>query len=304
MNIEQAKAIPVSVILDKMILKPQKINGHKHLYFSPFRNEKTPSFWLDTKKNLWCDYGDMTWKGGDGIHLVRAYLFYQGMDHQVTDALRWLRNMTGFVPTIQPVSDPDELPKDKNLIIRHTSKVSKDFLIQYGDNRGIPLSVLTKYFKQSTVTNKLSGLRFYALSMQNDMKGYELRNERFKGCIGRKYITFIRGTVPKPDGINIFEGVFDFVSVVTQQNGRPLKNDTIILHSLSNLKKASAYIRNYGYRDCYTWMDNDEPGIEAAKAWEEFCKTEENLLHIPMNHLYKPYKDVNAAHVAKLELGA
>jgi len=302
MNIEQAKAIPVSVILDKMNLKSQRTNGHKHLYFSPFRNEKTPSFWVDTQKSLWHDYGDTQWQGGDGIHLVRAYLFYQGLDHQVTDALRWLRNMTGFVPTIQPVTDPDEQPKDDSLVLKHTGRITKDYLVKYADDRGIPSSVLTKYFQQSIVLNNLTGLRFHTLCMRNDMKGYELRNEKFKGCIGRKYITFIRGTQPKPEGIHIFEGAFDFVSVITQQNGRPLKDDAMILHSLSNLKKASAYIRNYGYRNCFTWMDNDEPGLEAAKSWEAFCKTEENLLHIPMNHLYAPYKDVNAAHMAKLEL--
>jgi len=157
----------------------------------------------------------------------------------------------------------------------------------------------------------MTGLRFHTLSMRNDLKGYELR--KFKGCLGKKYITFIRGTQPKPAGINIFEGAFDFVSVITQRNGQPLTNDAMILHSLSNLKKATAYIRNYGkkatayirnygYRECITWMDNDKAGLEAVKSWEEFCKTEENLQHVPMNDLYAPYKDVNAAHMAKLEL--
>jgi len=302
MNIEQAKAIPVSVILDKMNLKPQRTNGHKHLYFSPFRKETTPSFWVDTKTNLWHDYGDMQWKGGDIIHLVRAYLFYEGLDHQVMDALRYIRAMTGQIPVIRPVVDPDEQPKDKSLVLKYTGKITKDYLIEYANDRGIPRSVLTNHFHQAIVLNNLTGLRFHTLTMRNDMKGYELRNEKFKGCIGRKYITFIRGTQPKPDGIHIFEGAFDFASVITQQNGRQLKDDALILHSLSNLKKATAYIRNYGYRNCFTWMDNDQPGIEASKSWEAFCKTEENLVHVPMNKLYAPYKDVNAAHMAKLEL--
>lgn len=302
MNIEQAKAIPVSVILDKMNLTPQRTSGHKTLYFSPFRNEKTASFWVDTQKNLWCDYGNMQWKGGDGIHLVRAYLFYQGMDHHVTDALRWMRNMTGFIPVIRPVADEDEKPTESTLKWKYTGKITKPYLIEYAEKRGIPYSVLTKYFKQSYILNTNSGLSFHSLSMRNDMKGHELRNENFKGCLGRKYITFIRGTDAKPDGINIFEGAFDFVSVITQQNGKPMKDDVMILHSLSNLKKATAYIRNYGYKKCFTWMDNDKPGLEAVDAWEEFCKTEEGLLHVPMNHLYKPYKDVNAAHMASLEL--
>ncbi len=302
MNIEQAKAIPISVILGKMNLTPQRNSGHKELYFSPLRKERTPSLWVDLNKNLWHDYGDIQWKGGDGIHLVRAYLFNQGLDHQVSDALRWLNNMTGLHPVIRPVVDEGEKPCDKTLVLKHTGKLTKQYLIRYGADRGIPENILTKYFQQAIVLNNTTGLRFHTLSMRNDLKGYELRNEKFKGCIGKKYITFIRGTKPKPDGINIFEGAFDFVSVITQQNGRPLKNDTMILHSLSNLRKASAYIRNYGYRSCFTWMDNDAPGIEAVKSWDAFCKTEQNLLHVPMNRLYAPYKDVNAAHMAKLEL--
>lgn len=52
MNIEQAKAIPISVILDKMNLTPQRTSGDKTLFFSPFRNERTASFWVDTQKSV------------------------------------------------------------------------------------------------------------------------------------------------------------------------------------------------------------------------------------------------------------
>lgn len=302
MNIEQAKAIPISVILDKLNLKPQRKNGHKTLYFSPLRREKTPSFWVDEKTNLWYDFGDAKWQGGDSIHLVRAYLDSENENCAVADALRWLRNMTGFVPVIKPVTDPEETPTEKSLVISHTGKITQKKLIEYASNRGIPLTVLNQQCGQAIVKNNKTQKKFYALCMRNELKGYELRNPFFKGCIGKKYITFIRGIQPKPDGINIFEGAFDYLSVIAQQEGIPLTNDAIVLHSLSNLKKAAAYIRNYGYRNCFTWMDNDKPGQEATKVWEEFCKTEQGLRHVPMNGLYAPYKDVNAAHMAKLGL--
>lgn len=302
MNIEQAKSIPISVILDKLKLIPQRKNGHKWLYFSAFRKEKTPSLWVDTKANLWCDFGDAKWKGGDGIHLVRAYLDSENESCAVSDALRWLKNMTGFIPDIKPVHDPADTPTEKSLVLKHTKALSYEKLIEYGCSRGIPKNLLQKHFEQACIYNTKSQKNFYALSMRNDRKGYELRNPYFKGCIGKKYITFIRGAEPKPEGINIFEGAFDYLSVIAQQDGKPLKNDTMILHSLCNLKKATAYIKNYGYRNCFTWMDNDVPGKEATQSWEDFCKTEENLTHVAMNNLYAPYKDVNAAHMAKLEL--
>lgn len=304
MNIEQAKAIPVSVILDKLGFKPHRKNGNKWQYFSPFRNEKTPSFWVNTKKNEWIDYGDMQWKRGDGIHFVRAHLFYQGEDSQVPDALRWLSKMTGFIPNIRSIVDPEEKETKDTLVWKYTGNISKPYLIEYGANRGIPKTVLDKYFKQTIVLNNSTGFKFHSLSMQNEAKGYELRNERFKGCLGRKDVTFIRGTGDGIDGINIFEGAFDFLSVVTEQEGLPLKNDTVILHSLCNLERATAYIRNHGYKYCLTWMDNDEPGQKATAAWKEFCQTEKGLRHIPMNSRYEPYKDVNAAHMAKLGLDA
>ncbi|MBS1509388.1 MAG: toprim domain-containing protein [Bacteroidetes bacterium] len=302
MNIEQAKSIPISVILDKLNLAPQRTSGHRVLYFSPFRREKTPSLWVDTKNNLWRDFGDSKWIGGDIIHLVRGYLNNENENCEVTDALRWLRNMTGFIPDIKPVIDPDEVSAEKTLVLREVNKIKQVKLIEYGNNRGIPESILRTYFVEAAVFNTKTQKKFYSLCMRNDLKGYELRNPYFKGCIGKKYITFIRGTKPKPEGINIFEGAFDFASAIAQLNGKPFENDSLILHSLSNLKKASAYLKNYGYRYAYTWMDNDEPGIEATKSWEGFCKTEENLLHVPMNEIYLPYKDVNAAHMAKLEL--
>jgi Toprim-like len=302
MNIEQAKAIPISVILDKLNLTPQRTSGHKQLYFSPFRNEKTASFWVDTKTNLWCDFGDSKWKGGDGIHLVRAYLDSENENCAVTDALRWLKNMTGFVPAIKAVADPDDTPTETTLILKHTGKLVNEKLIEYGLSRGIPKTLMVSYFGQSLIYNAKSQKKFYALSMRNELKGHELRNPYFKGCIGKKYITFMRGTVSKPTSIHVFEGAFDYLSVIAQENGQLLKDDAIILHSLSNLNKATAYIRNYGYRNCFTWMDNDQPGLEAVEAWEAFCKTEENLLHVPMNSFYAPSKDVNAAHMAKLEL--
>lgn len=285
-----------------MNLTPQRKNGHKVLYFSPLRNEKSPSLWVDTKANLWCDFGDAKWKGGDGIHLVRAYLDSENEGCAVTDALRWLKNMTGFIPDIKPVNDPGDTPTEKTLVLRQTGPIVHENLIEYARGRGIPKNLLVKHFDQATIFNTKSQKKFFALSMRNDLKGYELRNPHFKGCIGKKYITFIRGTEDKPDGINIFEGAFDYLSVIAQQNGLHLKKDAIILHSLINLKKATAYIKNYGYQNCFTWMDNDEPGKEAVNSWDEFCKTEEKLLHVPMNRLYFPYKDVNAAHMAKLEL--
>lgn len=302
MNIEQAKTIPISVILDKMGKIPKRTNGRKTLYSSPLRNEKTPSFWVNELANTWRDYGDIEWKGGDGIHLVRAYLDSETLTCGVSEALRWLRNMTGHVPYIRPV--PVEEHKDDRsfLKLRKVIDLEKEGLYLYAENRGIPRTLAEKYFKEIHFFNSKTEKTFFALCMKNESKGYEVRNPVFKGTVQKKDIIFIRGTTPKPPGIHVFEGPMDFVSVIAQRNGKPLEDDAIILTSLSLLGMGSAYIKSYGYEYCYTWMDNDQSGIEATKSWKTFCKNEEGLTHIPMNESYLPYKDINAHHTAKLEL--
>lgn len=304
MNIEQAKKIPLSVILSKLDRVPQRENDHEAWYFSPFRGETTPSFKVNKKSNWWIDHG--TGQGGDVIDLVRCHLENHGENSTCKDALRWTRNMTGFVPRIISVKDEDEPlqcgKKDPTLVFKKEIPIEQYGLLHYGESRGIPRTILKAYLQEVHFFNSQSGKTIKALSLKNEAKGYEARNPFFKGCIQKKAISFIRGKVPKPEGVNIFEGFMDFLSVITQRDGKPLDDDAIILNSLNCMDQATAYIRNYGYRYCYTWMDNDDPGKKATKSWVEFCKTEENLTHIHMNEKYQPYKDVNAHHMAKLEL--
>lgn len=138
--------------------------------------------------------------------------------------------------------------------------------------------------------------------MVNEEGGYEVRNPFFKGYVGAKGISFIRGKQPKPEGIHIFEGFMDYVSAIAFEQVPQFDDDTIILNSLSCLKHATPYIRNYGYQVAYTWLDNDLAGQKGTQALAEFFKTEENLLHKPMNEIYLPHKDMNAWHMARLSL--
>ena len=161
--------------------------------------------------------------------------------------------------------------------------------------------VAEKLLKQICFTNEKSGKTIFALGLENEEEAFEIRNSFFKGCIGQKSISFIRGTQSKPSGINIFEGMFDYLSVITQRNGKLLKNDTIILNSLNCLKQIVPYVKDYGYQFGYTWLDNDLAGKKATPKLLEIFKAE-NIAFCPMNSLYQPYKDVNAAHIAKLEL--
>ena len=168
--------------------------------------------------------------------------------------------------------------------------------------RGIPLELARQHLKEIHVRNPGTGKRFFALGIPNEEGGHELRNPFFKGTLGAKAITFIRGKRPKPDSIHLFEGVFDYLSAVAQRKGNGFQGDTIILNSLACLKQAIPYIHDYGYRTAYTWLDNDPAGETATAALAEFFQTQSELTHRRLNHLYAPHKDVNAWHMHSLGL--
>jgi hypothetical protein len=299
MNIELAKTIPMADFLRKQGFEPSKIKGHDLWYLSPLRNEKTPSFHIHTGKNVWYDHGEG--KGGDLITYVCEYLKTQNVDHAVTDALRYIKNIGGYVPKIRPVSVESHKEEDRALKLKSDRELQHAGLIAYLSDRGIPLTIGRMYLRQLYVHNGNSGKDFYTLGIKNEKKGFELRNLYFKGSLGKKYYTFIRGSKPKPERLNIFEGFMDYLSIITQREGKPFEGDTIILNSLITMERSIELIRNYGYEIAHTWLDNDEPGKKATIAYGEFFKAE-GVRHEVMNDQYAPYKDVNAWHMVKLGL--
>lgn len=300
MNIEQAKRIPLGDILHILGFKPSQQKNYESWYLSPFRNEKTASLHVRENLNIWYDFG--LGKGGDSIDLVRLYLQTQGEGHTIPDALRWMKNMLGYAPRIQPIAFAEKPTSQPKLSIHTKGRIEHVGLIHYLKGRGIPLSLAQRHFEQATLLNSDSGKTFFALVFRNEIGGYEIRNKFFKGSLGKKYIGFIRGRIPKPEGIHIFEGIMDYLSAVQSEKDWTFDDDSLILNSVAILEKATGYIRDYGYRFAYTWLDNDEAGKMATASLAKFFATQENLTHKPMNHLYAPHKDVNLSHTQKLGL--
>lgn len=300
MNIEQAKSVSLYDVLIKLNLKPTQENAQEAWFLSPLRDEKTPSFHVHLKKNVWYDFGDA--KGGDIINFVCAYLEKSEESHTVSDALRWIKNMSGYVPSIAPVTSNDEPKEDPKLVVKNVNEINHLALVRYLEKRGVPLKIASKHLKEIYVQNKDTGKSMFALGLKNEEGGYELRNPFFKGCVGSKSVSFIRGNIPKPEGIHVFEGFMDYLSILADVNREKLDDDAIILNSLSCMKMATPYIKGYGYKTAWTWMDNDDAGKKATQSLDEFFKTEQDLSHRPMNESYEPHKDVNAWLVQKLKL--
>jgi hypothetical protein len=297
MNIKQAKSIPLISVLEKLGFQPQRKRRDQYWYLSPVRNEKTASFHLHAEKGLWYDFG--TGKGGNVLDFAIAWLESRGKAATVSDALKWLTDY-GFEPLPANLNVLNTKPERSAYSLLRKTEIQHPALIQYLKSRGIPLEIAQTYLEQAHVGNKETGNVFFSLCMENEEGGFELRNPYLKGCIAPKFGTFIRGSVVKPPGLHIFEGMMDFLSVFTREKGRPLENDSYILHSTSMIHTAPPFIKEYGYQKLFTWLHNDKAGEAASLALQEFVKTQDGLTHYPMNNIYAPHKDVNAWHMDQL----
>ena len=297
MNIEQANAIPMPEILQKIGCVPVKEQGADMWYLSPLRDEKTASFHVNASKNVWYDFG--LGKGGDVINFAQSYLDSRGEDHTHADALRWVNNMM-----LSPVSIlyvPREKPQEikTTLTLSKVMELEHRLLVEYIESRGIFLSLAKKYLSEVLVNNAKTGKKFHAIGLPTESEGFELRNKVFKGCIGAKSISFIRGKQVPAVEIHVFEGIMDFLSAVGEQKDGQFQGDAIILNSVSCLPQAFPYIKNYYYRSLYTWLDNDTAGMLATHALKELAEKEGILTFQAMNKTYAPHKDVNAWHMQK-----
>jgi len=300
MNIEQAKAIPVARILEILNIQPARSTLKDSWYLSPIRDEKTASFHVHNERNVWFDFGEGI--GGDSITLVQKILEFQGKGHSVSDSLKWLRNTMGGTVDYTPIQRSFVENKEPALVVNSVKPIRNIALIHYLQGRGIPLGVARKELKEVLFTNSNTDKSIFALGWRNEDDGCELRNPFFKGTAGAKTISFIRGSQPKPPGIHFFEGMMDYLSVISRRDGRALRDDTIVLNSVACMKDAIPYISNYGYSIAYSWLDNDDAGMKALHSLEHILKSEETIAHCPMNRLYQPHKDVNAWHMQRLNL--
>lgn len=301
MNIEQAKAIPISEILARVGLKPTRSYNQESWFLSPLRFEKTASFHVHNGKNVWFDFGEAI--GGNVIKLAQEILRSHGQAASVSDALNWLDRLMGSNVVYLTFEKPTETKKEPVYSLDYLSPITKPILLQTLYQRGIPLSIAQKFLKQASVLNGNTGRLTTALAWHNENNGYEIAKPGFKASVGSKAISFIRGQKPKPPGIHVFEGMMDFLSVITQLEGRPLQDDAIILNSVSIIPQILPYLYQYGYSVGYTWMDNDAAGLKAQQSLTHIFQQEHSLMvHTPMNAVYRPFKDVNAWHMQKLGL--
>jgi hypothetical protein len=286
MNSKQAKSIPMVAFLEKMGFVPFEVkqNGTDIWYKSPLRpDEKTPSFHVSKTRNVWYDFGN-----SEGGNLIDFVLAYKNCD--VNTALNFIESVYSKPVTKQSnllrgVSDAE----NEAFTLSETKREFAPSMFLYvQDERKINLSAIRDFAVQVHFSNR-DGKAFFGVGMKNLSDGYEVRNAYFKGSIGKKDLTFVKGT--GSNSIAIFEGMFDFFAAVTHFGKTFLENDILILNSVAFQDKAVTFIKDRPeYQKLSLFLDNDNAGKQAAETFQiEFS----DRIVEPSYALYLPHKDFN-----------
>ena len=250
--IKEIKSIPLAAFLSRLGHEPAVRKGTRLWYKSPLRQEQTPSFKVDTAINCWYDFG--LGKGGNIIDLASE--LYQSTD------LRYLMRCIANnypVPSVQTAAS--------SFAPRHSAPGMERFevvplehraLVAYLQERGIPAHIATANCKEAHYS--VSGKPYFAVAFENVNGDWELRNRYFKGCRGRKDISYLPWSRDGPSTeCAVFEGLIDYLSAIALDiiSGA----DAIILNSVVNVNKAVPYLKGYTAINCY--LDNDIAGQTA-----------------------------------------
>lgn len=276
LTFNEAKQIPIVDYLDRYGIMPAKINGNDYWYFSPFRDERTPSFKINVKKNLWYDHG--LGEGGSIIDLG-AKLHRCALSEFLEDLSE---GNFSLAATKQELPTPK--PESK-LEILSVKDLTDDGLIQYLKERGIEADNARRYC--SEVEFAIKGRSYSAIGFPTNSGSYELRNRWFKGSSSPKDISLIKGDL---DRLCVIEGFIDFLSLQQLQDNhfsRITKGSTfLVLNSLALLNRSTSIIRNY--RDVNLFLDNDHVGRDAKESLNS-----KGIHFNDASTFYHDYKDVN-----------
>lgn len=272
MNCKKAKEIDLVSYLKNIGFFPKKTNINEVWFCSPFRSENSPSFKVDTAKNIWYDFGEGF--GGTIIDFIMKY-----HNCSLKDSLNLLSNNTFSFHQHKNLHEVEIKPKYS---IKKVGELTNSFLIEYLKSRKINIEYAKRFLFQVHYSFD-SEKEYYGIGFMNDFGGLEIRNKFFKGCLGKKSITTINNN---SDVISLFESWSDFLSYLTFKKLIPNEN-FIILNSTALIQKVPELIKDYTKTKCF--FDNDEAGNKALKHLQK--KISEGIIDCRIH--YKNHNDLN-----------
>ena len=272
MDARRMREIPIADFLNAMGVRPAKQRGQVLWYSAPYRTERTPSFKVDTTKNVWFDFG--TGKGGDIFDLAGAFI---GSEDFLLRAAFIAKSGACPLPVMErPQRNKEGEPAFEDIWVR---SLQDSKLLDYIEERGIDAHVAIPNCEE--VRYRVHGKRYYAVGFRNRSGGLELRNRFFKGCIPPKDISLKRNG---SEVCAVFEGFMDYLSAM--QLGI-IASDWLVLNSVSNVEKAVKVLQGYERIECY--LDNDEAGQRAFQKLRDSFGDKV----IDRSSLYADHKDLN-----------
>lgn len=264
--------------------RPEKIRNEDHWYLSPFHQERTASFKVNRRKNIWYDHSI-----GKGGTLVDFGILY----HKCTipELLQRLSPDRWSFSFHQPHSmreasitaGEEKGSGQDRILILDKRPIAHLAMREYLAKRCIPLEIAKHYCQE--VDFILHGKQHTVVGFRNRAGGYELRSENFKG-----------GSSPKAeavvgDGGNelvVFEGFFDFLSYHFIPNKQQTtSSDFLILNSLSFLERSRSFMEKY--QRVGLMLDHDSAGKEATRKVLQW----DNERYSDQSQFYQGKKDLN-----------
>jgi hypothetical protein len=284
MNIRQAKEIPIENLLRQLGHEPVRQTRDQLWYLSPFRDETTPSFKVNTSRNLWYDFGET--KGGSGLDLVMKL----GRLESVKEALARIQELSGLASPPPPKGKPPPRPQTATEVeITDIGPVKARSLLTYLKDRGIDPRLAARYVKE--IHYRRGDQDYFALAFANESGSYELRTAGFKGSLGPKDLSILPG---KPERVLVFEGLFDFLTAVTLAGKQP-DATVIVLNSVTMRDKAIQAIRELNPSSVELYRDRDDAGEQLLTFFRQSLPGTEI---VDKAESYPQHKDLNEWHMA------
>ena len=247
-------SIKISDFLSRIGITPKSRQGCEYIYYSPFRSEAKPSFFVNEDRNCWYDFG---MPDNDNWGLVGFIMRYYNVD--------------GFAECIKILSEVMELPsqdfkcvpeKPKNVLeVISIEDITSDEIYKYIKSRNISVRTTKRYLKQCNF--KYFGYDKVGLCYKNINDGLEIIFlNGMKSVVGSKGYTYL----PGKGSWNVFEGYFDYLAYLYLLKKRYSTRHIIILNSTTSTKKALKAINPL--ETVHLFLDHDVAGNDAARMFK------------------------------------
>ena len=287
-NLSTIKRYPITAYLESKGITPVRRLAAYAMYRSPLRDERHPSFKVDTEKNLWIDYAE-----GRGGSIIDLYMRLEGCT--LPETIRRLGQMiSGHTISNHPRAEAYRHTTESADGCRKLIGISddlpphlQDYLIK---ERYIDLGRAQPFLR--CVRYEVRGREYEVIGFANVSGGYELRGAGlFKGTLAPKDITPIFSDGRQP--VCLFEGFMDFLSFLSMKE--KVDSHCLVMNSVANVGRCIRYLRERHITALRAFLDNDEAGRRTLSAFiDAGFQVEDMSVH------YRGCKDLNEFHVSRV----